>query len=94
MARPAREILITEDNLPMLSRVNKRGQKRLSAKIDMALVMTGLGVVDLIDNSEIVQMDPICISLTQGIQTHLNELEARLRLLSEPDSVTKEGPTA
>ena len=40
--------------------------------------------------SEILQTDPICISLVQGIQAHLNELKTRLRLLSKPDSVTKE----
>ena len=44
----------------------------------------------LVDHTKDIQTDPICISLTQGIQAHLNELETRLRLLSEPDSVTKE----
>ncbi len=48
----------------------------------------------LVDRTEPLQTDPICISLVQGIQAHLNELETRLRLLSEPDSVTKERQTA
>ena len=45
---------------------------------------------EMVDREEYTQTDPICISLVQGIQAHLNELETRLRLLSEPDSVTKE----
>ncbi len=49
---------------------------------------------DMVDRTEALQADLICISLVQGIQAHLNELETRLRLLSEPDSVTKERQTA
>jgi len=77
--------LPVNDGVRMIVRLLKQ-----ETKSDLTVIRRILGFI--IYREEYVQTDLVCISLMQGIQAHLNALEARLRLLPEPDSVTKEAP--